>query len=88
MEGRAMDPTLSGILGGIIGAVTGAVVGGFFAVWATNKQIKVLIAQTSGNVHERLYTQNLEIMRFIAEHPKLYPYFFCNPKFAPIRHGP
>lgn len=38
----------------------------------------MLIAQTNGSVHERLYNQNLEVMRFIAEHPNLYPYFFSN----------
>jgi hypothetical protein len=69
-----MDATLSGFLGGVLGAV----IGGFFVVWATNRQIKVVLAQTSGSAYERMYNQNLEIMRFIAEHPYLYPYFFSN----------
>ena len=73
-----MDATLSGFLAGIIGAV----IGGVFVVWATNKQIKVVLAQTSGSVNERLYNQNLEVMRFIAEHPNLYPYFFSNKELS------
>jgi len=69
-----MDATLSGLLGGIVGAV----LGGLVVIWATKQQIRVLLAQTSGSVHERLYAQNLEIMRFLADHPQLYPYFFAN----------
>jgi hypothetical protein len=69
-----MDPTLMGFLGGIIGAG----IGGVFAMWAANKQTMALMTETSGNVNERLYNQNLEIMRFLAEHPNLYPYFFSN----------
>lgn len=70
--------TLSALLVGIIGAIIGAISGGLFVVWATNKQMKVLIKQTSGSINERLYNQNLEVMRFFAEHPNLYPYFFSN----------
>lgn len=77
-----MDSTLIVFLSGI----TGAVVGGLFAVWATNKQIKVVLAQTSGSVNERLYSQNLQIMQFIAEHPNLYPYFFRNKDFSEAKH--
>jgi hypothetical protein len=69
-----MDPTLMGFLGGVIGAG----IGGVFAMWAANKQTMALMTETSGNVNERLYNQNLEIMRFLAEHPNLYPYFFSN----------
>ncbi|HEY8562570.1 MAG TPA: hypothetical protein VIL74_19480 [Pyrinomonadaceae bacterium] len=69
-----MDPTLMGFLGGIVGAG----IGGVFAMWAANKQTMALMTETSGNVNERLYNQNLEIMRFLAEHPNLYPYFFSN----------
>jgi hypothetical protein len=69
-----MDEASMGFLGGIIGAA----IGGFFVIWGTNKQTMALMTETSGNVNERLYNQNLEIMRFLAEHPKLYPYFFSN----------
>ena len=69
-----MNEALMGFLGGIIGAG----IGGVFAMWAANKQTMALMTETSGNVNERLYNQNLEIMRFLAEHPNLYPYFFSN----------
>jgi hypothetical protein len=69
-----MDEAMIGFLGGIMGA---AIAGGF-VVWATNKQTMALMAETNGNANERLYNQNLDIMRFIAEHPSLYPYFFKN----------
>jgi hypothetical protein len=69
-----MNEALMGFLGGIVGAG----IGGVFAMWAANKQTMALMTETSGNVNERLYNQNLEIMRFLAEHPKLYPYFFSN----------
>ena len=63
---------------GFLGGVVGATIGGFFVIWGTNKQTMALMTETSGNVNERLYNQNLEIMRFLAEHPNLYPYFFSN----------
>lgn len=73
-----MNEALMGFLGGVIGAG----IGGVFVIWASNKQTMALMTETSGNVNERLYNQNLEIMRFLAEHPKLYPYFFSNKEFG------
>ena len=73
-----MDPTLSGFLGGIIGSV----VAGLFVIWSTNRQTMALMAETSGSVNQQLYNQNLEVMRFIAEHPNLHPYFFSNKELS------
>ena len=78
-----MDETSMAFLGGIIGAA----VGGLFVIWGTNKQTMALMTETNGNVNERLYNQNLEIMRFLAEHPDLYPYFFSNKELAESMDG-
>ena len=73
-----MDPTLIAALAGILGAVIGAVLGGVFALQATKRQVQVMIAQMREDVHERLYSQSLEIMKFFAENPELRPYFYEN----------
>jgi hypothetical protein len=77
-----VDSTLLGAIAGIIGGIIGAVVGGFFALRAAKQQIKVMVSQTQGSVHERLYNQNLELTRFFAEHPKLRPYFYENKELS------
>jgi hypothetical protein len=74
--------TLLGAIAGIIGGIIGAVVGGVFALRAARQQIKVMVAQTQGSVHERLYNQNLELNRFFAEHPKLRPYLYENKELS------
>lgn len=73
-----MDPTLLAALTGILGAVIGAVLGGVFALQATKRQVQVMIEQMREDVHERLYSQSLEIMKFFAENPELRPYFYDN----------
>lgn len=73
-----MDSTIVSTISGIVGGVIGAIVGGFFALRAARKQIDVMVVQTHGSVHERLYNQNLEIMRFFAEYPELRAYFYDN----------
>lgn len=73
-----MDPTLLAALTGILGAVIGAVLGGVFALKATKRQVEVMLEQIREDVHERLYSQSLEIMKFFAEHPEVRPYFYDN----------
>jgi hypothetical protein len=73
-----MDPTLLAALTGILGAVLGAVLGGVFALKATKRQVEVMLEQAREDVHERLYSQSLEIMKFFAEHPEVHPYFYDN----------
>jgi hypothetical protein len=73
-----MDPTLLAALAGILGAVIGAVLGGVFALQATKRQVQVMIEQMREDVHERLYSQSLEIMKFFAENPEIRPYFYDN----------
>ncbi|MCA1566133.1 MAG: hypothetical protein LC803_10945 [Acidobacteria bacterium] len=77
-----MDATILGAIAGIVGGVIGAVVGGVFALKAAKQQIKVMAAQSQGSVNERLYNQNFELMRFLAEHPKLRPYFYENKELS------
>jgi hypothetical protein len=77
-----MDPTLLAGLTGILGAVIGSVLGGVFALKATKRQVEVMLAQIREDVHERLYSQSLEIMKFFAEHPEVYPYFYDNKPLA------
>jgi len=74
-----MDLTLLwSALTGIAAGIIGAVIGGVFALKATKRQIEVMLEQGRGDVNERLYSQSLEIMRFLAEHPELRPYFYNN----------
>lgn len=73
-----MDPTLLAALTGILGAVIGAVLGGVFALKATKRQVEVMLEQIREDVHERLYSQSLEIMKFFAENPEMRPYFYDN----------
>lgn len=77
-----MDPTLLAALTGIGGAVLGAVLGGVFALKATKRQVEVMLEQIREDVHERLYSQSLEIMKFFAENPEVRPYFYDNKKLA------
>jgi len=73
-----MDPTIIAAIAGVLGVVLGAVIGGVFALKATKRQIEVMMIQSRGDVNERLYSQSLEILRFIAENPELRPYFYDN----------
>lgn len=73
-----MDPTLLAGLTGILGAVIGSLLGGVFALKATKRQVQVMLEQAREDVHERLYSQSLEIMKFFAEHPEVHPYFYDN----------
>jgi hypothetical protein len=73
-----MDPTVIAAIAGILGVILGAVIGGVFALKATKRQIEVMLLQSRGDVNERLYSQSLEILRFIAENPELRPYFYDN----------
>jgi hypothetical protein len=73
-----MDPTIIAAVSGVLGVVLGAVIGGVFALKATKRQIEVMLLQSRGDVNERLYSQSLEILRFIAENPELRPYFYDN----------
>jgi len=73
-----MDPTLLAALTGILGTVIGAVLGGVFALKATKRQVEVMLEQAREDVHERLYSQSLEIMKFFAENPEVRPYFYDN----------
>jgi len=73
-----MDPTLLAGLTGILGAVIGSILGGVFALKATKRQVEVMLEQAREDVHERLYSQSLEIMKFFAEHPEVHPYFYDN----------
>jgi hypothetical protein len=73
-----MDPTLLAGLTGILGAIIGSVLGGVFALKATKRQVEVMLEQAREDVHERLYSQSLEIMKFFAEHPEVRPYFYDN----------
>ena len=77
-----MDPTLLAGLTGILGAVIGSLLGGVFALKATKRQVEVMLEQIREDVHERLYSQSLEIMKFFAEHPEVYPYFYENKPLA------
>src|ERR1044071_10433207 len=77
-----MDPTLLAGLTGILGAVIGSVLGGVFALKATKRQVEVMLEQIREDVHERLYSQSLEIMKFFAEHPEVHPYFYDNKNLA------
>jgi hypothetical protein len=77
-----MDPTLLAGLTGILGAVIGSLLGGVFALKATKRQVEVMLEQAREDVHERLYSQSLEIMKFFAEHPEVYPYFYDNKPLA------
>jgi hypothetical protein len=67
-----------GAVAGVLGGIIGAVVGGLYTLRAATKQIEVMMVQLRGDVNERLYNQNLEIMHFFAENPKLRPYFYDN----------
>jgi hypothetical protein len=69
-------------LTGILGAVIGAVLGGVFALKATKRQVQVMVEQIREDVHERLYSQSLEIMKFFAENPEMRPYFYDNKNLA------
>jgi hypothetical protein len=73
-----MDPTIIAAIAGVLGVVLGAVIGGVFALKATKRQIEVMMLQSRGDVNERLYSQSLDILRFIAENPELRPYFYDN----------
>jgi hypothetical protein len=73
-----MDPTIIAAISGVLGVILGAVIGGVFALKATKRQIEVMLLQSRGDVNERLYSQSLEILRFIAENPELRPYFYDN----------
>jgi hypothetical protein len=73
-----MDPTIIAAIAGILGVILGAVIGGVFSLKATKRQIEVMLLQSRGDVNERLYSQSLEILRFIAENPELRPYFYDN----------
>jgi len=73
-----MDPTIIAAIAGVLGVILGAVIGGVFALKATKRQIEVMLLQSRGDVNERLYSQSLEILRFIAENPELRPYFYDN----------
>jgi hypothetical protein len=73
-----MDPTIVAAIAGVLGVILGAVIGGVFALKATKRQIEVMMIQSRGDVNERLYSQSLEILRFIAENPELRPYFYDN----------
>jgi len=73
-----MDPTLLAALTGILGTVIGAVLGGVFALKATKCQVEVMLEQAREDVHERLYSQSLEIMKFFAENPEVRPYCYDN----------
>jgi uncharacterized membrane-anchored protein YhcB (DUF1043 family) len=77
-----MDPTLLAALTGILGAVIGAVLAGVFALKATKRQVQVMLEQIREDVHERLYSQSLEIMKFFAENPEMRPYFYDNKNLA------
>jgi hypothetical protein len=77
-----MDPTLLAGLTGILGAVIGSLLGGVFALKATKRQVEVMLEQAREDVHERLYSQSLEIMKFFAEHPEVRPYFYDNKPLA------
>ena len=77
-----MDPTLLAALTGILGAVIGAVLGGVFALQATKRQVGVMLEQIREDVHERLYSQSLEILKFFAENPEMRPYFYDNKNLA------
>src|SRR4030095_9535536 len=73
-----MEPTIIAAIAGVLGVVRGAVIGGVFALKATKRQIEVMLLQSRGDVNERLYSQSLEILRFIADNPELRPYFYDN----------
>jgi len=73
-----MDPTIIAALAGVLGVILGAVIGGVFALKATKRQIEVMMIQSRGDVNERLYSQSLQILRFLAENPALRPYFSDN----------
>ena len=73
-----MDPTIIAAVAGVLGVIVGAVIGGVFALKATKRQIEVMTIQSRGDVNERLYSQSLAILRFIAENPELRPYFYDN----------
>jgi hypothetical protein len=73
-----MDPTIIAAISGVLGVILGAVIGGVFALKATKRQIEVMLLQSRGDVNERLYSQSLDILRFIAENPELRPYFYDN----------
>jgi hypothetical protein len=77
-----MDPTLLAGITGILGAVIGSVLGGVFALKATKRQVEVMLEQIREDVHERLYSQSLEIMKFFAENPEVRPYFYDNKDLA------
>jgi hypothetical protein len=73
-----MDPTIIAALAGVLGVILGAVIGGVFALKATKRQIEVMMIQSRGDVNERIYSQSLQILRFLAENPALRPYFSDN----------
>lgn len=73
-----MDPTLLAAIAGIVGAIVGAILAGVFALMAAKRQVEVMLRHSRGDVNERLYYQSLEIMKFIAEHPEVRPYFYDN----------
>ena len=62
--------------------MVGAVLGGVFALKATKRQVEVMLEQAREDVHERLYSQSLEIMKFFAENPEVRPYFYDNKNLA------
>jgi hypothetical protein len=73
-----MDPTIIAAVAGVLGVILGAVIGGVFALKATKRQVEVMMIQARGDVNERLYSQSLQILQFLAENPALRPYFSDN----------
>jgi hypothetical protein len=54
-----------------------AAVGGIFFVWHQIKQVSVAVRSST---NERLMSESLEILRFLAEHPGNYDYFYSGKK--------
>ena len=73
-----MDPTIVAAIAGVLGIIVGAIIGGVFALKAAKRQVEVMLRQSRGDVNERLYSQSLVIMKFLAENPELRPYFYDN----------
>ncbi|MGD0720863.1 MAG: hypothetical protein ABR970_07420 [Roseiarcus sp.] len=58
-----------------VSAVATAVIAGI-GVYFVTKQLGQVERTIRGTTHERLTGESLEILRFLAEHPETYPYFY------------
>jgi hypothetical protein len=73
MEGQ-MQPNWAEILQAISsgGTLLVAIAGITFVVW----QIRQVDRSVRSNTHERLTNESLDILRFLADHPSTYDYFY------------